>query len=183
MTNLGQLPLLEGLDFTLHGDFGLNVMNSQSVKELRRMGLASCTLSFEMNLAQIRDMNLPLDSQIIAYGRLPLMITENCITRRHGDGCPHDGTGCGKNNAIVDKTGRAFPVLREEHCRSTLYNAETLWLADKQEELRGLSLRWLRLNFTTETAEEIEEVLRAYREEERAVPSRTTRGLYYRGVQ
>lgn len=183
ITNLGQLPLIEPLDFTLHGDFGLNIMNSQSVKELRRLGLASCTLSFEMKLAQIRDMSLALDSQIIAYGRLPLMITENCITRRHGDGCAHDGSGCGRHNAIIDKTGRAFPVLREEHCRSTLYNAERLWLADKQEELTGLGLRWLRLSFTTEKAEEIEQVIRAYREGEQAVPERTTRGLYYRGVQ
>ncbi len=185
VTNLGQLPLVQKLDFTLHGDFGLNIMNSQSVKELRQLGLQSCTLSFEMNLAQIRDMSLGLDSQIIAYGRLPLMITENCITKRHGDGCSRDGRACGggTNNAIIDKTGRSFPILREEHCRSTLYNAEKLWLADKMEEVEQLGLRWLRLNFTTENPKEIEQVIKAYRKGDRAVPERTTRGLYYRGVQ
>ncbi len=185
ITNLGQLPLVEKLDFTLHGDFGLNIMNSQSVKELRHMGLQSCTLSFEMNLAQIRDMSLGLDSQIIAYGRLPLMITENCITKRHGDGCSRDGRACGggTNNAIIDKTGRSFPVLREEHCRSTLYNAEKLWLADKLGDLEELNLRWLRLNFTTENPKEIEGVIRAYRAGGGSAPERTTRGLYYRGVQ
>lgn len=183
VTNLGQIPLVDKLDFALHGDFGLNIMNSQSIKELRKLGLQSCTLSFEMNLAQIRDMSLGLDSQILAYGRLPLMVTENCITRRHGDGCSRDGKACaGSTNAIVDKTGRAFPVLREEHCRSTLYNAEKLWLADKLDDLEDLGLRWLRLNFTTENSKEIEAVIRAYRIGG-AMPDRATRGLYYRGVQ
>ena len=183
LTNLGQIPLVQKLDFNLHGDFGLNVMNSQSVKELRQMGLQSCTLSFEMNLAQIRDMSLGIDSQIIAYGRLPLMITENCITKRHGDGCARDGRACaGSNNAIVDKTGRSFPILRENHCRSTLYNAEKLWLADKMDELESLGLRWLRLNFTTENTKEIETVIKAYQAGAGSMPERATRGLYYRGV-
>ena len=185
LTNLGQIPLVKKLDFTLHGDFGLNIMNSQSVKELRRFGLDSCTLSFEMNLAQIRDMSLGMDSQIIAYGRLPLMITENCITKRHGDGCSRNGKSCagGPNNAIIDKTGRAFPILRENYCRSTLYNAEKLWLADKMDELQQLGVRWLRLNFTTENSKEIEAVIKAYKSGEGSMPERATRGLYYRGVQ
>ena len=184
LTNIGQIHLVRDLGFTLHGDFGLNIMNSQSVKELRQMGMQSCTLSFEMNLAQIRDMSLGLDSQIIAYGRLPLMITENCITKRHGDGCARDGRACsGNNNAIVDKTGRTFPILRENHCRSTLYNAEKLWLADKMGELEHLGLRWLRLNFTTENTREIEAVIQAYQTGSGSMPERATRGLYYRGVQ
>ena len=178
VTNLGQLPRLRGRDFTLHGDFGLNIMNSQSIKELRQLGLDSCTLSFEMTLPQIRDMSLGLDSQILIYGRFPLMITENCIARNEGRGCPCDGSP----TQLLDKTGRAFPVMKEEHCRTTLYNSEPLWLADKLEELSGLGLRWLRMNFTTETAEEIENILRAYAMGS-AMPPHTTRGLYYRGVQ
>ena len=136
-------------------------------------------------LFRSRDMSLGMDSQIIAYGRLPLMITENCITKRHGDGCTRDGKNCagGPNNAIIDKTGRSFPILREDHCRSTLYNAEKLWLADKMEELEGLGLRWLRLNFTTENSKEIESVIKAYQSGEGSMPDRATRGLYYRGVQ
>ena len=85
--------------------------------------------------------------------------------------------------AINDKTGRSFPILREEHCRSTLYNAEKLWLADKMDELQELGLRWLRLNFTTENSKEIENVIKAYQNGEGGMPDRATRGLYYRGVQ
>ena len=51
------------------------------------------------------------------------------------------------------------------------------------EELEGLGLRWLRLNFTTENSKEIESVIKAYQSGEGSMPDRATRGLYYRGVQ
>ena len=174
-SNLGQIPIVHRLNMALHGDFGLNIMNSQSVRELSRLGLSSCTLSFEMNLAQIRDMSLGMDCQLLAYGRLPLMITENTIL-------PPDRQGKPGKAALMDKTGRSFPILPENHGRATLYNAETLWLADKKEELSGLGLRWLRLSFTTETPREIEAVIRAYQTGDGPMPARATRGLYYRGV-
>lgn len=179
VTNLGQIALLESLGFSLHGDFGLNIMNSQSIKELRQMGLSSCTLSFEMNFSQIRDLSLGMDCQIIAYGRLPLMITENCVFRRKGDTCSCGGNGA----AIIDKTGRSFPLHREAGCRTTIYNAEKLYLADKLPELSTLGVRWLRLCFTTENAKECEAVICAYEGGPSAAPERMTRGLYYRGVQ
>ena len=179
-TNVGQIAVLQKLGFTVHGDFGLNVMNSQTIGELRRMGLASCTLSFEMNLAQVRDLSMGMDCQLIAYGRLPLMITENCVIR-HGrtSNCP-----CGvERSEMTDRTGRSFPLMHEEFCRTTVYNAEKLYLADKLPDLQKLGLRWLRLNFTTENHREAEDIVAAYLGEGDATPQRMTRGLYYRGVQ
>ena len=179
-TNIGQIAMLQKLGFSVHGDFGLNVMNSQTIGELRRMGLASCTLSFEMNLAQVRDLSMGMDCQLIAYGRLPLMITENCVIR-HGrtTNCP-----CGlERSEMTDRTGRSFPLMHEEFCRTTVYNAEKLYLADKLPDLQKLGLRWLRLNFTTENHREAEAVAAAYLGEGDAEPQRMTRGLYYRGVQ
>lgn len=179
-TNIGHAFLLKRLGFELRGDFGLNIMNSTSLRELKNMGLSSATLSFEMTLPQIRDISYTLPCELITYGRLPLMITENCVLRRpDGSGCPCDGGPV----YISDKTGRAFPVYREEGCRSTLYNAEPIWLADKQEDLQGLGVRWHRLMFTTENPKECLKTILAYREGRGTAPARMTRGLYYRGVQ
>ena len=179
-TNLGQIAVLQKIGFSVHGDFGLNVMNSQTIGELRRMGLVSCTLSFEMNLAQVRDLSMGMDCQLIAYGRLPLMITENCVIRQgRTTSCP-----CGDGrDELIDRTGRSFPLVRENGCRTTVYNGEKLYLADKLPELEHLGVRWLRLNFTTENHREAEAVAGAYCGEEAAQPQRMTRGLYYRGVQ
>lgn len=45
----------------LRGDFGLGVYNAQSLKEYKRFGFASCTASFELKLAQIRDLSKCID--------------------------------------------------------------------------------------------------------------------------
>lgn len=177
--NLAHPALLSGLGFELRGDFGLNVMNSQTLKELKALGLSSATLSFELNLAQVRDMSHALPTELIAYGRLPLMVTENCVIRRRTGECACGGAPA----AIIDKTGRSFPLLPESGHRNTLYNADKLYLADKSADLQGLGVSHLRLCFTTENARECEEIALAYQKGGGRAPERATRGLYYRGVE
>ena len=129
-------------------------------------------------LAQIRDMSHSMPTELIAYGRLPLMITENCVIKRRTGDC-----SCGGSTAVIDKTGRSFPLMAESGHRNTLYNAEKLYLADKLGDLKGLGIRWLRLCFTTENARECEEAAAAYMGRGGRTPDRMTRGLYYRGVE
>ena len=176
--NLGLIGPAREAGMRVHGDFGLNVMNSQTIGELRRMGLASCTLSFEMNLAQIRDMSLGMDSQIIAYGRLPLMITENCIISGRYGRC-----ACENNNALTDRTGARFPVVKAPGCRNEILNSKKLFLADKAGDYSRLGLWGARLMFTTETAIECVSVLERYLGMGNFTPNEYTRGLYYRDVE
>lgn len=176
--NLGWIALLQGQGFTLRGDFGLNVMNSLAIEQLSRMGLTSAALSFEMNFAQMRDLGKALPLEALVYGRLPLMIFENCAIRRGAGRC-----ACREGKHFLsDKTGRRFPLVPEPHCRNTLYNSEPLCLSDKTDDYAGLGLTWARFSFTTESAEECAHILRRYRQGQ-ACPSPYTRGLYYRGVK
>ena len=178
-SNISQLELLRPLGFALRGDHTLNIMNSQSMKELKSLGAGTCAVSFEMNLAQIRDLSQTLPCELLAYGRLPLMITENCVIRRRTGNCTCEGTG----SALIDKTGRSFPLMPEEKCRTAIYNADKLYLADKAEELKALGVRWLRLSFTTENHKECAAIVSAYLDGEAAPPKNLTRGLYFRGVE
>ena len=83
---------------------------------------------------------------------------------------------------LIDRMGERFPVLHAYGCRSEIQNAKTLWLADKPE-YRQIGLTYVRLRFTTETAEECVRVLRAYQGREAYAPKDYTRGLFYRGVE
>lgn len=89
------------LGFLTRGDFGLGVYNSQTLKELKKLGLRSATASFELKLAQIRDLSKAIPLEAVVYGRLPLMLTENCIVHNHtgqhscGGGQPAGGPGRG----------------------------------------------------------------------------------------
>ena len=174
--NLGHLPVVRGLDRTLRGDFGLNVYNSRAVKFWRDRGLSSVTVSFELRWQQVRDLAKYADCEGIVYGRLPLMITENCVTKNNV-GCAH-----GAGSVLTDRTGAQFPVQCAYGCRCEIENGKVLVLADKPEVFR-CGLRYGRLRFTTESPEACAAILRAHKAGDVAAGEDATRGLFYRGVE
>ena len=176
--NLGLVRHAADLGFQVRGDYGLGLYNSQTMKELKRMGLISATASFEMKLPQVRDLSKGLDVELIGYGRLPLMITENCIIHNHSG--MHT---CGNVNLLTDRKGERFPVVKAYGCRNEILNAKKLFLADKLSDLNRLGLWAVRLQFTTENAIECAQVLERYQGRGRYQPNDYTRGLYYRNVE
>ena len=166
------------LGFRVRGDYGLGVYNSQTIKDLKRLGFVGGTASFELKLAQIRDLSKPIPLEFIAYGRLPLMITENCIVHNH--------TGqhtCANVNQLVDRKGERFPVVKAWGCRNEILNSKKLFLADKAADYSRLGLWGARLQFTTESAPECARVLERYLGKGHYLPNEYTRGLYYRDVE
>ena len=176
--NLGMLPVAKELGFTLRGDFGLEVYNSQAVKEYKRLGFSSLTLSFELKFPQIRDISKSLDTELITYGRLPLMIMENCIIKNRTGSC-----NCQNTNILTDRKGARFPVVKASGCRNELLNSQKLFLADKAADYRRLGLWAQRLLFTTENPRECVQVAQRYLDQGSWSPNEYTRGLYYRDVE
>ncbi|NBI10341.1 U32 family peptidase [Colidextribacter sp. OB.20] len=166
------------LGFQVRGDYGLGVYNSQTMKELRRLGLLSATVSFELKFPQIRDISKAIPTEFIAYGRLPLMITENCIIYNH---CGRHT--CGNVNLLTDRKGERFPVVKAWGCRNEIFNSRKVFLADKQRDWKELGLWGARLMFTTENAIECAQVLERYLNQGKYQPNDFTRGLYYRGAE
>ena len=185
--NLGHLPLVRNRGLTLRGDFGLNVYNGYALNYLRSKGLESACVSFELRFSQIRDLPKILPAEAIVYGRLPLMITENClIQNRTGCRLSQEGPAvprqapCRRPNVLNDRTGAAFPLLPAYGHRTEVQNSRPVWLADRPDWKR-LGLAFARLRFTTETPETCARILRDYRSGASA-PDVFTRGLYERGV-
>ncbi|MCL2568774.1 MAG: U32 family peptidase [Oscillospiraceae bacterium] len=179
--NMGHIELARRAGLLVRGDFGFNVFNGQTLKTLGEMGLASAAASFELNLAQIRDMDKEIDLELIAYGRLPLMVTETCILQ-NAKGCRK----CETNHApalLADRKGITFPVVKEPGCRNVIYNSRKLFLADRAEDYMDIGLWGVRLCFTTENPRECREVLERYLCLGTSEPGEFTRGLYYRGVE
>ncbi len=166
------------LGFQVRGDYGLGTYNSQTLKELKRLGLLSATASFELKFPQIRDLSKALPVELIVYGRLPLMIVENCII--HGRSGQHT---CGNVNLLTDRKGERFPVVKAWGCRNEILNSKKVFLADKQADWQRLGLWGARLMFTTENALECAQVLERYLNRGKYQPNDFTRGLYYRDVE
>ena len=176
--NLGHAMLAKSVGMQVRGDFGLNVFNSLTMEMIKQAGFLSATASFELRIAQIRDLSKTIDTEMIVYGRLPLMVSDQCVIRHSSGRCT-----CSTPAQMADRMGAVFPVVKEFGCRNVIYNAHKLYLADKSEDLYGAGLWGLRMLFTTETPREAVEVARVYLGQSDYQPNVLTRGLYYRGVE
>lgn len=170
--NIAYLRIGKELGFRLHGDFGLNVANSYSTAALEKLGLCDVTLSFELKLSQSGKIKSPVKTGIIAYGRLPLMLTKNCPVKNE--------IGCAKcRKTLTDRTGRECKI----ECHSKEYveilNSQRLYLADRLNEVRNIS--FMTLYFTDETSECVSKTIESYRSGG-GKQENITRGLCYRGV-
>ena len=178
--NLGLLVTAGELGFNLHGDFGLNMYNSGAISMAKKLGLASATLSFEMTMPQIRDVSKLVPCELLIYGRMPLMVMENCLIHNKAGECNcHQGS-----IKLTDKTGAEFPVIKDgDSCRSILLNSKKLSWLDRQEDLSHLGIWATRLYFTTENPREVDRILADYVHPNPFDPGACTRGLYLRGVE
>ncbi len=178
--NLGQIAAVQALGFRVRGDFGLNVFNSRTVDVLRKQGLASLLCSFELTLPQIRDLSKAVPTELLVYGRLPLMLTENCIIRNRTGACACTGGP----TKLVDRMGQEFPIVRDPGtCRSVVLNGKKLYLLDRRRAMPALGLWAVRLQFTTENPSEVSRVVADYEAAAPFDPAGCTRGLYHRGVE
>lgn len=163
--NLGSYSLAKELGFEVHGDFGLNVMNSVSAGMVNKP-----ILSFEMSLGEINAVSLP-GCGAVAYGFLPLMLMRNCPVKAD-IGCEK----CKKRGSLTDRTGTRFPVCCSPFGYSELFNSVPLYMADRQGEIKT---EFLHFYFTRESRSRVEKIIRLF-QNEAAADFAFTRGLYYR---
>lgn len=167
--NPAYIQIGKELGFILHGGFGLNVSNSFSCIQLAESGLSDLTFSFEMKISQLRKINSPVPAGIIAYGRLPLMLTRNCPIKNE--------TGCSKcKKQISDRTGRVFPVICEKGYNEIL-NSDILCLEKK--DFSGFD--FILIMLYNENENQIKNIAENIGHPEFR-PESATKGLYYRGI-
>ena len=165
--NIGSYRLAEKMGFKAYGDFGLNVFNGISAKEIN-----SPILSFELALDEANGINAK-DTGIIAYGRLPLMLTRNCPIKNN-IGCAK----CDKRGALTDRKGARFPVVCSPYPCVEILNSVPLYMADRLDEIKT---DFVHFYFTNEEKSKVEKIVSLYENRKKA-DFDYTRGLYYRGV-
>lgn len=170
VSNFSHIALCKG--FTVHGDYALNVVNSQTITALKEFGFSTLTVSPELNPSIISSSDLPLE--FLVYGRTPVMHTANCIISNVRE-CTDDGQ-C--TAFLTDKTGASFPAFREFRHRNTIYNSVPTYILDKTAELARISGHIML--FTDENEEKIYETIKFYKHSE-APQGKFTRGALKKG--
>lgn len=176
--NMGLALMASQEGFDLRGDLDLAVNNSYTLQSLSKAGFASAALSPELTLAQIREIVKPMDTELVIYGRLPVMAAETCLIKESAGHC-----ACATPGQMTDTRGGVWPVTKEFGCRNTVWMAKKLWLGDATADWVQSGLWGVRLNFSTESPRECLEVANAYIHGSSYRPNGMTRGLYYRGTE
>ena len=164
--NLGGVHLAKEEGFAIAGDYSLNIVNEIALAEYRKIGLAEATLGPEIHQQAARRLGAGIAWGMLAYGRLPLMLTRN--------------PPAGKKAAtqLLDRKGATFPVVRAGG-GFELLNSVPLNLSDRLADWP--EAHFFTLYFTLESAAECQRVLQAFREQ--AAPEGAfTRGMYYRKI-
>ena len=152
--NIGHIAPVRKAGLIPVGDFRLNVTNELSLVEYRRLGVEKMILSAELTTPMARD----IGGGVITCGRIPLMITERCFIRDVAD-CDK----CAQNSVtLTDRTGARFPMRREWEHRTLIFNSTVTYMGDKRDELRRAGLLWEHFIFSSETADEIIDLLTRY---------------------
>lgn len=161
-------------DFELILSHRFNIWNKYSLNlYFKKYNITSAFLSPELSSKAIKSINKPVESEIIVYGHIPVMITENCIIKNTGS-CP-----CNDDfHYIIDRMGARFPVKRtDSSCRNVLYNCVPIYLADKKSLLSKMDCV-KNLYFTVENRETVKKICSDYFENKVSLPEIFTRGHY-----
>lgn len=156
------------------GGFRLNVTNSETLAALSNM--AAVTLSPELNLKDIKEIVGDTPCEVIAYGRLALMLMRKCPSQASGKCSGRGGF------SLLDRRKESFPIVCGEGCTSQLLNSKPIYMADKLSDLANAGVDGLQLWFWEESAEEVTRIIGEYSgKREPILPKEFTRGHFYRG--
>lgn len=139
-----------------YADFRLNVTNSYSLEYLKNFECV--TLSPELTIKEIEDIKKPCNTEIIVYGKIPLMVFENCPVKAHKM-CDNGIS----QNKLIDRMNEHFELVCGEGCFCELLNSKPIFMADKLVYLKKCNVKYMRLDFTTEDENECAYIINIYK--------------------
>lgn len=161
------------------GDAGVYVWNRAAAREMR-MFLDGFCLPYELNAKEQKELLQTKDSwEKIVYGRIPMMITANCLRRTAGK-CTGGGSLYG--TVLRDRYHKVFPVEVDcRRCMNIIYNGVPLSL--HKELSRWRNRAGLRMDFVLESREEMRSVMDSFMTGAPCLLQEYTAGHEKRGVE
>ena len=171
-------------------DATMYVMNRQAKAFYRKLFCARegvLTAPYELSAKELRELGVE-DMTLVVYGRIPLMTSVHCIKKTMGlcrNGKGTEGAEVSVPVILTDRVGKKLPVRQNcRECYNVIYNPECLSLLDGTGAVDTLSPYAIRLDFTFETKEETECILKSATGTGKPVTGTGyTRGHFKRGVE
>ncbi len=141
---------------TILPDYNLYRFNQNAKEFWKKLKALNFTVPLELNKRELEKLGVE-DAELILYGRIPLMISAQCIQKT--------SEGCSKKAGTLwlkDRFKKELPVKNLcNFCYNIVYDSEVMWLGDLKQQLKEISPMSFRCQFTTETASEVNTVLEA----------------------
>lgn len=174
----------KGYSKKIVSDYNLYVFNKRSREFLMSQGITGYTAPVELNSRELARLDIS-GAAFIVYGYQPVMISANCIQKNTG--------GCTKADGIkylTDRYKKKFAVKNYcKYCYNITYNPDPLMLLHQKEEIEELSPAVIRLDFVTESAQQVRKMIELYTKafmdkEDISIPDMEyTKGHFKRGVK
>lgn len=181
-SSLEHIGLLQQWNFPgkeIIGDHSLYIWNP-ACRDFWKESINGFCLPLELTAVEQKSLLDPaFSAEKVFYGRIPMMVTANCVMKTTGQCRPEEGP---EVTALVDRYHKKFPVLRNcTHCFNVIYNSVPLSLHKDRTKWQNRVIS--RLDFTTETEAETFDVLEYFAGIRRELPyAEYTTGHEKRGV-
>ncbi|MCL1905541.1 MAG: DUF3656 domain-containing protein [Clostridiales bacterium] len=147
-----ELAAQAGWQGALYGGPGLNLYNSHSYLLFSKLGLKRLTLSPELNISQLAELDgKGAEKEVMAQGALPLMVSEHCALgalmgghdKENACSAPCRDRG---DYALCDEKGFIFPCKSDAACRMHIFNSRQLCLLSEIPALKEAGVKRLCLD-------------------------------------
>ncbi len=180
ISNIGQISYIPN-GIKKIANFSFNVFNSNTISELKNLGLSRITLSPELNKQTLNELSSisEIDTEILAYGRLPLMTMQYCPIS-NSNKCP---TGCNqmcKNSSyeLKDRMNFKFKIMSDSsQTITTLYNSKITWIPWQE-----IKTDFIRISFLDETETEKNNIIENILSGSRLESNDYTNGNFARNI-
>ncbi len=168
--NYDHLKLFAGR--RVRGDFSLNVANPLTADYfINRHGLERVTASYDLNVGQLEALLQTAPGawfDITLHQHMPMFHIEHCVFcafLSKGKDYRDCGRPCDTQRvALRDRVGAEHPLKADAGCRNTVYNSRAQTGAEYAARLMALGARNFRVEFLTESAEEVRRTVERYRQ-------------------
>lgn len=211
--NLAGVEMMQSLnaqDWPWETDHFLPVFNQAALMWLAEAGSRRATLSTELNYEQIAAMIKPVETEMLVFGDMEMMVSEFCLmgaTLCQEKGNPREKCGrvCQKGRYYLkDRLAYHFPLETDRECRMHIFNAKRLNLLADLVKIADAGVADIRLELLRASAQQILPTVNIFNELwtdiasgkiikpdrieemakqlEKLYPEGFTKGHFYRGV-
>lgn len=163
-------------------NFNFNVFNNYTIDELKKLGISKVTLSPELDKNSLKELasKSTLSTEILVYGKLPLMNTGYCLLGSSNKCYPTCKMNCRNDSRFFlnDRLNMKFRVIPDNlQTITTIYNSKITSI-----NYSGVNVDSIRVSIIDRTVKEINEIVKRVKNNDPFSGKEYTKGNYNKYV-